>query len=422
MAKTIITVKTFTYVVYTDTVCTVTDTETGRELATAVPGVPNYFTAMGGSVTLSDDAATIMKPVFKCAPAALGLVGGGPKLPPGYTLLEFLESTGTQYIDTEFVPDANSGLLVICESANTNDYIPFGCRNSGGSNTRFACSRMRKTTDGRVSAGYGWGEWFTFSTASEADGNSVCGEGRLNWKNSMQAEYRRQEGEDFVSIGLAPLEFTPLYSCYMFACNVAGKALYPLGGRLYKAGISVGERVQHLFQPALTPAGSPCMFDLVSGAQYPNKGTGHFIAGVGDIPQLVTLLRNLPVTDEVRELVLSLPAEANTPEITELMNSAGLNKGWTLTVAEYRPAAAVTYSLRRVRQVVWCRKGQDDNGRYVAADGTRWQVERCAAVFGPLGQDPAAYGYAPFDSVEHAAEVWELEPYQTPEEENLTAE
>ena len=120
MAKTIITVKTFTYVVYTDTVCTVTDTETGRPLATAVPGVPNYFTAMGGSVTLSDDGATMLKPVFKCAPAALGLLGGGAvTLPTGYTLLTFLESTGTQYIKTGLYLSSESEVSVTCELNGT---------------------------------------------------------------------------------------------------------------------------------------------------------------------------------------------------------------------------------------------------------------------------------------------------------------
>ena len=82
---------------------------------------------------------------------------------------------------------------------------------------------------------------------------------------------------------------------------------------------------------------------------------------------------------------------------------------------EYRPAAAATYSLRRVRNVVWCRRELSDLGPYVDATGTRWQIDRCAAIFGRLGNDPTAYGYTPFNSFDEAAAHWELQPYVDPE-------
>lgn len=46
-----------TYVVYTRSECTVTDSATGLQLISAVAGAPNYFTAIGHSVELSDETA-----------------------------------------------------------------------------------------------------------------------------------------------------------------------------------------------------------------------------------------------------------------------------------------------------------------------------------------------------------------------------
>ena len=46
-----------TYVVYTRSECIVTDSASGLQLISAAPGAPNYFTAIGHSVELSDETA-----------------------------------------------------------------------------------------------------------------------------------------------------------------------------------------------------------------------------------------------------------------------------------------------------------------------------------------------------------------------------
>ena len=189
---------------------------------------------------------------------------------------------------------------------------------------------------------------------------------------------------------------------------------------MFELCVSQGVEVKHIFIPALDPNGIPCMFDRVSKQSFGNSGSGSFIAGVGIVAQLTALLSRLPATGGT--LTLSLPAEANTPEVSDAMQACHDSKGWTITVHEYRPDTAVTYNLRRVRSMVWLRCEQVEDGAYVAADGTRWQIDRCAAIFGEHGNDPAAYGYAPFDSVEQAAEEWGLAPYQYPETETLINE
>lgn len=398
------------YCVYTTSGCTVTDTATGCTLMTAEPGQPNYFAATGHSVTLSDADATCLRPRFKSAPAALGLLGGGDKLPAGYTRVEFLESTGTQYIDTLLKPVANMSIrtkLQVTYYIDSSDlrgavgtyynseqpfiFMPQALRSS---NYIAFCSWAG--WEGNIINKYERGVPFLLELK---DKNVYVNEEPVGW--SYQTAISQKEGSS---------------SYLLFAIyNTKGALSISRGMRCYELKDSVGESVRCSLLPALDPTGTPCMYDRVSKTAFKNNGTGQFIAGVSSVAQLTTLLRNLPTTGG--ELTLSLPAEANTPEVAEQLQSCHDTKGWTLTVQEYRPAAVATYSLRRVREVVWCRVAACEHGSYANVHGVRYNIEHCAAIFGPHGQDPTAYGFTPFDSVEAAAEQWELTPYIAPDEE-----
>ncbi|MBR2126968.1 MAG: hypothetical protein IJ943_09580 [Akkermansia sp.] len=187
-------------------------------------------------------------------------------------------------------------------------------------------------------------------------------------------------------------------------------------GRIYEAGISEGASIKSLFIAALDSTGTPCLYDLVIKTALKNSGKGQFVAGVKDAAQLSTVLRKLPDLSgqDMGTLTLSIPAEGNTPEMQELLDTTETQKNWELKTQE-RAAAAATYSLRRVRKVVWVRRVPDKNGSYVDADGERWQTEWCSAIYSPRGNDPTLHGYEPFDSVEQAAEAWGLVPYEEPE-------
>lgn len=85
----------------------VTNTETGA-IATQGDGYKQvWFTACANSYDVSDDTAKVVA-LFKLAPRLrLTLLQGvaGGLLPRGFTELEYLESSGTQYIDTGIVTD-----------------------------------------------------------------------------------------------------------------------------------------------------------------------------------------------------------------------------------------------------------------------------------------------------------------------------
>ena len=64
------------------------------------------------------------------------------KLPDAYQEVEYIESDGNQYIDTEIIPDSDTGFKArIAASDITTDTYLFGCRKSTG-NDRFLCRNI----------------------------------------------------------------------------------------------------------------------------------------------------------------------------------------------------------------------------------------------------------------------------------------
>lgn len=240
----------------------------------------------------------------------------------------------------------------------------------------------------------------------------------------LRCKRKRETNTMVATVGHMMRELPMSRECLDYAFNVNPMGVFwsantpnPNNGFVNNSYVALGKKwwwkfyingkLQNDLRPALDASGTPCMYDLVNSTPFYNVGRVPFVAGVETIQHLRRVLDNLPTTGG--KLSLSLPAEANTSEIADMLTTASAEKGWTLTVHEYRTTAATTYSLRRVRQVVWCRKQAAEYGCYVDSTGIRWQVERCAAIFGEHGNDPAAYGYAPFDSVEQAAKEWGLE-------------
>lgn len=327
-------------------------------------------------------------------------------LPPGYTPLEFLQSSGEQHIDTglslsnEHVVTADLQMV----AAGAVSGACFGSQDEGNK-TNFAFSLYE------LPSTYFYG-WYFYGTTSVDVKNEEVGD------IDRYSRLRVQIKDRWLSINGKAVKrgnagtFNAVRTCWLFDRN-SDKDPAAFIGRFFSFVVDKGSTLMRLI-PALTPAGEPCMLDSVSSKPFTNDGPGQFIAGVSSVAQLATLLRNLPATGG--ELTLSLPAEANTLEVADMLQACHDTKGWTITVHEYRPAAAATYSLRRVREVVWCSPSPCEHGSYVDNFGTRWKIDRCAAIFGPHGQDPSAYGYTPFDSPEQAAEEWGLTPYIAPDE------
>lgn len=204
-------------------------------------------------------------------------------LPNGYKRLKYLESNGTQYIDTEYVPNNETGIYLYQLKNNPGDYIPMGCRNNDSSETRFYALRSNVGTSEAYQAGYGWGNWRAYS---HLYGLSKT---YLNYMNSRQVV-----GENTRYVEVEPMPFTPECSIFMFAANIGGVANLKWRGRIYEATISQEKSIAMGFVPCLDPEGAPCMFDLVSETPFYNDGTEDFIYPTEETTATYSLRRVLP--------------------------------------------------------------------------------------------------------------------------------
>lgn len=323
-------------------------------------------------------------------------------LPADYAQLDFLESVGQQCIDTELKVPINSTVEVVAQytSHHTTHQALFGWRKLNGSIALLVWVTNALNPP------------YFYSVINAYEQFIVLASETLE-KFKLRYEYGRVQFNDIIKTVATPTPAEPADTFVLFGAKRDGALYCRAKARIWNAKISDSQGVMANYMPALAPNGEPCMYDTVARRARKNVGTGQFVVGIGAVAQLHNILTRLPATGG--KLTLSLPAEANTPEVAEALQACYDTKGWTLTVHEYRPAAAATYSLRRVRSMVWVRCARVAHGAYVAADGTRWQLDRCAAIFGEHGNDPEAYGYAPYDSVDQAAEEWGFTPYIEPE-------
>lgn len=253
-------------------------------------------------------------------------LGVSTSLPAGVTSLAYLESTGSQYMVTDFIPSNDSGIHVDCQMLSSADTIPCGCRNSAPEYTRFYAIRPPLLSNwGAYLAGYGWGAWKSIEDTAGYYRDQTY----LNWRNNRLAQCRagRQELEN--------LTFTPIYPAYIFAANVKTVPSNLFVGKIWRVVFSQEMRIVHDFVPAITSDGTPCMYDVVNKMYVVNSGGGALICGIETLSQLNDMLHNLPDASEqeTRILTIRLAEELKSQTIMNHIDSVSLIKNWNIALA-----------------------------------------------------------------------------------------
>ena len=193
-------------------------------------------------------------------------------LPDGYTELESIESTGTQYIDTGVIPDTNSGYefdVTINSPFNSSDSIStgsiIGCYTSSDKSFGVSVSTKRFET-GDVAFGSG-----------RYAAHLVVG-------SRMQISLRNRTyttstgGTEIISNSLSTT-----ISAFLFASHdtsVSGNVWGMAKAIMYSAKMYDGDTMIRNYIPAKRNSdGAIGLYDLVTGAFFPNAGTGVFTAG-----------------------------------------------------------------------------------------------------------------------------------------------
>ena len=182
--------------------------------------------------------------------------------PDGESDIEYLESTGIQYINTDIIPDANTGIRIKAEAINSIEAYVVGLRNNSD-NTRWCIGHSARYY-------YGYGTWASNSTASNF--NIVD----LNYLNDKKYSRRDLNGTVIDYLNLPTLSFTPAYPIWIFAGS--GSSNTKWSGRIYYVKITQGnEIIMDLVPVRRDQVGY--LYDKVSGKLFGNSGKGNFILG-----------------------------------------------------------------------------------------------------------------------------------------------
>ena len=188
----------------------------------------------------------------------------GP-LPEGYTELEYIQSSGTQYIDTGFKQNQNSRIVMsaqVTQQPSTHAWL-FEGRISTGSGGKSVF-----LLDGAV-----WNADYNGSARREAfpdigifDALSIDFD-----KNSLQIN------ED--SFTWTTSTFQSTANLALLACNTAGAISGYISAKLYNCQIYDNGALVRNFVPCQDPTGNVGLYDLVGAQFYGNAGSGTFTAG-----------------------------------------------------------------------------------------------------------------------------------------------
>lgn len=190
------------------------------------------------------------------------------QLPSDFVKLEYIESTGTQYIKTGYIPANTTGLYIDAQDIGSGDTIPMGLRESSSTDTRFFITRQTASAN----TGYGWGAWTGISTTK----GSVRYDSTLNWLNDRKSITNTPLFAAVIK-NLEELPFTPSLDIWMFGINQGGSHAYKFKGRIYRAKISEGSEIVRDYVPAYDQKRyKPCMYDLINNVAYYNDGEGEF--------------------------------------------------------------------------------------------------------------------------------------------------
>ena len=190
------------------------------------------------------------------------------EVPNIYRKVSYLESSGTQYINTGYKPNTNTECSIdfMFNTIDSTYRTPLSVRTSDGAADSFTISGASTTQNAYA---FGYQRWW--------DGNGGCPMPVVGTKyNGTLKSGRATFGS---VVGNAGTTITPSsLTAYMFARNANGTAANFFKGRIYGCLISENNSIIHKYIPVVRKSDNkPGMYDRVSKQFFTNAGTGEFI-------------------------------------------------------------------------------------------------------------------------------------------------
>ena len=189
----------------------------------------------------------------------------GP-LPEGYTQLEYIESSGTQYIDTNIIPTSEMDLVLNGGiTSYSNNFALFGARQTA-SGTDSMANLFLGMSNGALRSDY--------------YGSSVSEVGELSGAFTVTRSRNVTTAEGVTITNSAKsTSVSSGYALYLFASNTGGTASLFGKFKISSCTIGIGGTTLRNFIPCINPENNAGLYDLIGGNFYANAGTGTFAAG-----------------------------------------------------------------------------------------------------------------------------------------------
>ena len=214
--------------------------------------------------------------VFSVALASAALTAGAEQ-PRTIKFIDYIESSGTQYINTGFSPTHKNVRLEMtyrfvslpAATAGSRKYVFGSCQ--GTNNVRF---QYAVGSEGNCAFGFGEG-WVNNATVDSYDTDKihtiVCSNGVFTLDGNVVKDLSSSKFE-------SPDANAPV--C-LFANNNKGSASPTLmpSMRLYSCRIWNNDELVRDFVPALDDNSTACLYDIVGESFYSNADSGDFTAG-----------------------------------------------------------------------------------------------------------------------------------------------
>lgn len=240
-------------------------------------------------------------------------------LPEGYTQLTYIQSTGTQYIDTGYVPNQNTRIILDAHVVPTTSIDPvFGARTATDKNA--------------------FGLWLTAPDAVNPQyGNVSYGTQTINMDFDRRLVYELNKNiftVDGITRTFAEATFSSTYPMYLFQINNFGKAFSRFTkGKIYFCKIYDNDVLVRDFVPCRNPDNVVGLYEMVNGVFYGNAGSGAFsgapLSNVSGVSCFLTVETNggALVRAVLGEKVFEAVADENGIAIL-ILNKKGI---WTVT-------------------------------------------------------------------------------------------
>lgn len=191
------------------------------------------------------------------------------QLPPEYQAVEYIESTGTQYIDTGFKPNQDTRIIsdFYMNTYSSGYRVPFGTR----------VSNTYQFFIGSAHEG-GRDDWY-YRYGSVNYDSSPKGDPPVDGMHHADLNKNVYTLDNFTHT-FSPSTFQSSHNCYIFGVNANGSVGDGPSMKLYSFLLYDNEKLIREFIPCYRKSDNVVgLYDIINDVFYTNRGTGTFSKG-----------------------------------------------------------------------------------------------------------------------------------------------